>query len=100
MRVVTYGDPDSLDNFEQFCENNGIKLVARERSRHSGLPRWYVSGEPLVEIREGGLLTATHGNGSTPEEARDDYARQLAGHRLLVGGYSGYEVIVPNEFGS
>lgn len=96
MQVISYGGP--AGNFEKFCEANGIKLVARERSKRDNLPRWYVSGEPMVEIREGGILTATFGDGNTPEEAKEDYARQLAGHRLLIGGYRGYEVVAPNEW--
>lgn len=96
MQVISYGEP--VGGFEEFCEAHGIKLVARERSKHYNLPRWYVSGEPMVEIRERGILTCTFGDGNTPEEAKEDYARRLAGHRLLIDGYGGHEIVAPNEW--
>lgn len=84
--------------FDDFCETHGIELVARQRSKRSQPDesmRWYVSGERL-EIMGNGILTSTHGNGATPEEAVSDYAERLAGQRLVLSGRR--EFNAPNEW--
>lgn len=36
-----------------------------------------------VEVKRGGILESTYGNGSTPEEAIRDYYKQIVGQRLV-----------------
>lgn len=93
--VIPYGEQVT---FTEFCENHNIRLEAHERSGFSELPPWYVSSKGLVEIRRNGTLTSTFGQGDSPEEAFLDYAKQLAGQRLLIGGYDGVEAVAPNEW--
>lgn len=98
VQVVMHGERVS---FKDFCERHGITITVRERSLQmikDGYPRWYVSVQPMVEIRKGGFLTTVGGNGETPDAAVREYARRLLGHRLLIGGYDGNEAIAPNEW--
>ena len=36
-----------------------------------------------VEVKRGGILESTYGNGATPEEAIRDYYKQIVGKRLV-----------------
>ena len=36
-----------------------------------------------VEVKSGGILEGTYGNGSTPEEAIRDYYKKIVGKRLV-----------------
>jgi len=36
-----------------------------------------------VEVKNGGILESTYGNGATPEEAMRDYYNQIVGKRLV-----------------
>lgn len=95
VKVEMRGKPST---FEDFCREHRIKLVARERSVHDKLPRWYATSDGLVEIAEGGFLTSTFGHGNTPNEAVAAYAKALAGHDLCIGGMDGERIAAPNEW--
>lgn len=94
------GEPETLT---EFASRHGLVLEVKERSRVSGLSRYYVSftcpGRCVETVSRGGFLS-THGNGSTPDEAAADYARQLAGQCLVIGARRQDErrIDVPNEF--
>jgi hypothetical protein len=88
MRIEPLASPQ---DFEEWCNDRGIELVAKERPRdgyfaRNSLKRWYITTErgTLVEIVDEGMLTSTHGNGDSPEEALVDYARQLRGQRVRI----------------
>ncbi len=36
-----------------------------------------------VEVKRGGILESTYGNGATPEEAMRDYYKKIVGKRLV-----------------
>jgi hypothetical protein len=50
---------------------------------------WYVNQD--VEVKDGGILIGTYGNGATPEEAIEDHWRVLTeiprGHYLVVRAF-------------
>src|SRR5262245_41134961 len=96
MRIQRYGETGT---FDQFCERHELMITAHERSRDvTHASRWYADADKLVEIRMNGILRLVCGDGATPEEAVEDFAQNMLGHRLLIGGYSGYEAVAPNEW--
>jgi hypothetical protein len=91
--------------FDDFCDRHGIELVVKERARDRGkLKRWYASTPPglSLETQNGGILTGTYGDGDTPEEAVDDFARNIRGKRLVKNAYKDdrREFCAPSEWGS
>lgn len=94
------GEPETLT---EFAQRHGLEVEVKERSRASGLDRYYVSllhPDKCVETVSSGGFSSTHGNGNTPDEAAADYARQLAGQCLVIGARRPDErrIDVPNEF--
>lgn len=45
---------------------------------------------PSVEISEGCVLIGTFGTGKTPESAKHNYAKQLAGKKIVVDAMREY----------
>lgn len=90
------GGPCTL---EEFADKHGLEMVVRERPATMNLPRFYASFED-VEISRGVTLTSTFGDGASPEEAVRNYARRIAGGRLVVGAGTPQreEFDAPNEF--
>jgi hypothetical protein len=94
------GEPETL---MEFARRHGLTVEVKERSRASGLSRYYISfkhpGKCVEIVSRGGFLS-THGNGSTPDEAASDYARQLAGETLVIGARRPDErrIDIPNDF--
>jgi hypothetical protein len=89
-------------SLEAFAARHDLTISVRERARALGnLPRWIASFQH-VEIMEGGMLRSASGNGETPEAAVADYARIIAGHRLVCNAYTSdrKEFQAPNEFTS
>jgi hypothetical protein len=75
-----------------------IEILNRPTSCRD-ISRWYASFESSG-IKCDSVLTATFGNGNTPEEALENYADSLRGKTLVIGelGCSGKnrrEFIVP-----
>lgn len=100
IRKFGAGEPETLT---AFADRHGLIVEVGERSRASGLSRYYASfrhpSKCVETVSRGGFLS-THGNGSTPDEAASDYARQLAGQCLVVGARRPDEqrIDVPNDF--
>jgi hypothetical protein len=91
------GEPEILT---EFAKRHGLTLDVRERGRDRGrMPRYYASF-PNVEVMRTGMLSSSAGDGDTPDEAANDYARQLAGRRIVIGAYTleRVEIDVPNDF--
>jgi hypothetical protein len=87
-------------SFMAFCERNQLDVVCRERPKRYRLPRWYAAAS-RVEVKDGALLISVYGDGATPDEAVADYARRLAGQRIVIGASSSRdrrEVQAPNEW--
>jgi hypothetical protein len=96
VRVEPLAAPTS---FAAFCEREQLDVECRERPKRYRLPRWYAAAKG-VDVRDGPFLVSLHGNGATPDEAVADYARQLAGQRIVIGASSRdrREVQAPNEW--
>jgi hypothetical protein len=62
-----------------------IQVPLRIRQRiNKDIPPWLCSFE-RGEIKQGCMLSGIYGDGSTPDEAIRDYARQVKGQILIVG---------------
>ena len=72
----------------------GVELEVRKLTTTE--PKFHASF-PKVEVKDGGCLTSTFGRGSTPREARKDYAKELCGQRVVRGAYTKnrLEIILP-----
>lgn len=83
---------------EDFAERHGLRMIVGERSRRSGFPAYYASFE-RIEIKDGSILRGVSGDGETPEEAIADYAKKIAGERLVFGAYTDARRVfeAPNE---
>lgn len=97
------GGPQTL---ESFADMHDLEMRVVERPQP---PRWAGSGGALpkyyahfrhVEIVSGGMLISSAGNGATPDEAIADYARVIAGQRLVyrAGTPERREFQAPNEW--
>ncbi len=99
MKPVGSGavDPD------EFAALHSLRMVVCERPRshwaYRESNRYYASFD-RVEIKEGGMLRGSYGDGATPEEAIENYLGEIRGRRLVFAAYSDCrrEIDVPNEF--
>ena len=73
---------------EEFADELGLKMVVRERSVNRDAPNRYFAYFPSVEIKNGGMLVGVCGNGPTPEEAIDGYAKKISGKLLVIDAMS------------
>lgn len=77
----------------EFAEKHGLTISINERnprvlgSRFAENSRYYAFFKG-VEIKDGPILQKAHGNGSTPDDAMSDYAKQISNHRLVFGAYT------------
>ncbi len=89
--------------FSEFADKHGLELKVNERARGNGpcgpLKRYWVNFD-RCEAKEGCMLAGYSGNGDTIDEAIRDYARQLAGARLVHRAYQAdrREFDCPNEW--
>lgn len=69
---------------EQFAEAHGLTMQVLERRVPQGAPHRYYAHFKDADIKEGGCLVGTFGNGPSPAAAIDDYAREIALKRLVI----------------
>lgn len=91
-------------SFDEWCEMHGLTMVVKERSKKFRemlrISRYYASPKEHVEIMDDGILRSTFGSGDTPEQAVEDYAREILGERLVKNAYGEdrYEFDAPDEW--
>lgn len=73
--------------FEDFADANGLEMEVSERGLHAGPGARYYAHFKRAEVMERGCLVSSSGNGSTPEEAIADYARELVGKRIAINAH-------------
>jgi hypothetical protein len=85
---------------ESFADKYDLTLLVVERAqfRSFGIARFYTHFKN-TEIMDNGFLVSTTGEGDTPEEAIQDYARKIAGKRIAWKAYQRQrqEIQVPEK---
>lgn len=78
---------------EDFADKHKLTLEIHERSEKD----WVDNNRPFhkyyaefgsCEIKEGCVLSSAYGNGSTKEEAIEDYKKQISNVHLVFGAYT------------
>ena len=85
----------------EFAEQHGLELEVKERKVEVGSENRYYACFVRTEVKDGGLLRGEFGNGSTPEEAIDNYAKEIEIKTIVVNAYSDTErkeIEVPRLF--
>jgi hypothetical protein len=78
MRTIPTG------TIEEFAEANGLTMVVGERDLPVGNPTRYYAEFDHSEIKDGCCLCSMYGNGSTPEEAIAEYAKNISMKRMVL----------------
>ena len=85
-----------------FADQHGLIMEIRERTPEDLGSRWsedrrYYARFKGGEIKDGGVLQASYGNGSTPEMAMRVYAKEISGGLLVLNAYTSdrREIYVP-----
>lgn len=75
-------------SIRDFGKEHKLKLKIDERPANlikSGLERFYVAFEGLVEIKNSdGTLLSTRGDGNTKKEAIADYAKEMSNQKIII----------------
>ncbi len=90
MKVDVKAVPEMT--LEQFADEHELTLQVTERGSETlKLPcvrhRWH-AGFKGVEVKQRSCLMSIYGNGSTKEDAIDDYRQQLSEKSVVVDAYS------------
>lgn len=85
----------TLDEVLELLNANDMLCSPRCTQTHGGEFTYSFS---TVNVSEGGVMSGATGFGPTPEAARADYARNIAGKRLMhsLGGQRRYLVLPRN----
>lgn len=78
---------------EEFADRHGLTMEVAERhpcdwSAPGHFQRYYAHFKS-AEVKEGNILKGVFGNGSTTEEAIENYAREISRKRLVLDAYKG-----------
>jgi hypothetical protein len=86
--------------FGEFCDSEHLVVTVRERAEELGESRYFATCDGVETVEPDGMLCGEFGNGSTREAAVLDYARRLAGRRIVVDARlpSRRELQCPNEW--
>ena len=74
-------------SIEEFAERYGLTMVVRERNVPEGSSLRFYAHFKYAEIKDGRILIGESGNGATPEDAIDDYAKQIELKHLVVDAF-------------
>ena len=75
--------PNDVVTLEEFCDRYKLVMEVHERSSPR-LPRFYatIRGAEFKEREH--FLTGLFGDGDTPQEAIDDYAKEISGKVMVL----------------
>ena len=86
--------PANRQTLEAFADQNGLTMEVAERTRTDlarcfdySKMRFYAAFKG-VDVSEGCMLSNSHGNGGTEDDALRDYARQISGKKLVIGAFT------------
>jgi hypothetical protein len=75
---------------EEFADKHGLSIEVRERAiDNSGLAtkRFYADFMPSAEVKEGGVLRSSYGNGSIITEAIMNLIENVRLKTIVIGAY-------------
>ena len=72
---------------EEFADKHGLTMQVRERRLPVGDRNRFDAYFESCEVKEGGILISSFGNGATLEEAIANYAREISLKRLVCNAY-------------
>ena len=78
----------SRENLRDFADKHNLSVTVKERSHIDSPTRFYASFDN-VEVKDGGMLRGTYGNGATPDESISNYAKEISSKTLVFGAYTG-----------
>lgn len=86
--------PADRQTLEAFADQHGLTMEIAERTRTDlarcfdySKMRFYAAFKG-VDVSDGCMLSNSHGNGGTEDEALQDYARQISGKKLVLGAFT------------
>ena len=89
--IITLVSSDTLENF---ADKHGLVMLVNERIPANLGGRWdeslrFYAHFDDAEVKKGGFLSATHGNGASVEEAIESYMAAISEQLLVVNAYGG-----------
>lgn len=75
------------DTIEGFADKNGLIMEVHERTHVDSPERFYAHFEN-AEVKDGIILIGNFGNGHTPKEAIENYAKEISGKLLVIRAMS------------
>ena len=67
--------------------NKQIEILHRPSETLDSSSLWYAKLDD-VEIKDGAILSGSFGNGRTPEEALQNYVKELKGQKIVIDAFS------------
>ena len=86
MKTKITAIPEST--IEKFAEELDLEMVIKERREPVGSPMCYYASFSYAEEQNNGFLISNYGNGATPEDAVNDYAKQIEMKTLVIHDYT------------
>jgi phosphotransacetylase len=98
--MVIKDDTFPRKTFGEFCDSEHLVVTVRERAGEIGKLRYFATCDAVSTKESDGMLCGAMGNGATREAAALEYARRLAGRRIVVDSMarSRRELQCPNEW--
>lgn len=86
---IKYQEKMSLHDF---AEKYDLTMQITERSQLDLLPelddnKRYYSHFKKCEVKDGSFLVSNYGNGASPDESMNNYARNISGRLLVIDAY-------------
>lgn len=80
---------NKLLSLTAFADLHGLNMTIRERDTADpeAANRFFASFDN-TETKGGFFLKGSYGNGATPEDAMEDYAKEINGKMLVVDAYA------------
>lgn len=75
---------------EEFAERENLEMEVRERPLPKGDPMRYHASFWHTAVMDRCFLVGEYGNGSTPEEAIQNYAKKISLKRVAFGALGSY----------
>lgn len=69
---------------DEFADKHELVMTVRERGGLDTSARFYASFEDTEVKQDGGFLLSTFGDGSSPDEAINNYSLKISGETLVI----------------